>query len=255
MKFDASKLRVASPCHVGWENMSGDEKVRFCQSCQLNVYNFSEMTAPEIEKLILRKEGRICGRMYKRTDGTIITRDCPTGLSAARRRVTRTASAVFAAVIGLCSVAFGQAEKEKSCKVVSQGKITRSESKSDLISIKGTITDLNGAVIPNAEISLINDKTKKEIKINTNDEGDFKLKDLPEGAYSARFFAINFKEYKIKKLQLDKRENIKFEIALRPDAVELVGVVVDEELLIDITSSGITHTITRKMIESLPHKK
>jgi Carboxypeptidase regulatory-like domain len=254
MKFEPNKLRIASPCHVSWESMSGDQKSRFCQSCQLNVYNLSEMTASEIKKLILQKEGRICGKLYKRADGTVITRDCPTGLRAVRRRVTRTASAVLAAFIGLCTVALGQSEKEKSCKVVSQGKIKRLESKSDLISIKGTITDLAGAVIPNAEIYLINDKTKQEIKIKTNKDGDFKLKDLPDGIYSARFSAANFKEYKISKLQLDKRENIKFEIALKSEVVVLLGVVA-EESLIDVSSSGIKHVITRKMIESLPYKK
>jgi hypothetical protein len=88
-KFDVNNLRIASPCSMNWNDMSGDERARFCNACKLNVYNFSEMTAKEVEKFVLQKEGRICGKLYKRADGTVITKDCPTGLRAVRRQVMR----------------------------------------------------------------------------------------------------------------------------------------------------------------------
>ena len=31
------RIEVASPCHNPWEEMVGDERVRFCKSCRLNV--------------------------------------------------------------------------------------------------------------------------------------------------------------------------------------------------------------------------
>ena len=37
--FDINKLRIASPCPVGWETMKGDARTRHCDLCQLNVYN------------------------------------------------------------------------------------------------------------------------------------------------------------------------------------------------------------------------
>jgi hypothetical protein len=40
-------LRVASPYHVGWETMSGDDRVRFCDSCKLNVYDLAGLTTPK----------------------------------------------------------------------------------------------------------------------------------------------------------------------------------------------------------------
>ncbi|MCC7528421.1 MAG: hypothetical protein IT342_07860, partial [Candidatus Melainabacteria bacterium] len=39
-----NSIRIASPCHVDWETMTGDERKRFCGDCKLNVYNISEMT-------------------------------------------------------------------------------------------------------------------------------------------------------------------------------------------------------------------
>ncbi len=79
-------LQVASPCKVDWSSMSGDEQVRFCGSCRLNVYNLSGMTRSETEAL-LNKEGRLCVRFFRRTDGTVLTRDCPIGLERLRWKI------------------------------------------------------------------------------------------------------------------------------------------------------------------------
>src|SRR6266849_4080752 len=109
-------LRIASPCPVGWEQMAGDDRVRFCEQCSLRVYNISAMTRNEAETLIANTEGHICARLYRRSDGTIITKDCPVGLRAIRRRVAKIAGAVFAAVMSLAGSVAGQkpASKDKS---------------------------------------------------------------------------------------------------------------------------------------------
>jgi len=93
-------VRVASPCPANWDDMNGNEKMRFCSQCQLNVYNLSGMTRREAEELITNAEGRLCVRYYKRADGSIITQNCPVGLQALKRRVSRAATAFFSAVIG-----------------------------------------------------------------------------------------------------------------------------------------------------------
>jgi hypothetical protein len=111
--FNINKLRVASPCSTGWETMSGDERVRRCHSCELNIYNISEMTKNEVEDLIANREGRLCIRLYKRTDGTVLTKDCPVGFRAYQKRVARFAGAALATVLGLFSVSFGQKPRKK----------------------------------------------------------------------------------------------------------------------------------------------
>ncbi len=66
--------------------MVGDERVRFCGQCQLNVYNLSAMTRSDGEALVRGVEGRMCVRLYQRTDGTVITADCPVGARRERLR-------------------------------------------------------------------------------------------------------------------------------------------------------------------------
>jgi hypothetical protein len=92
-------VTVAAPCNVGWDNMIGDERVRFCGQCNLNVYNLSAMTKQSAERLITQTEGRLCVRYYRRADGTILTRNCPVGLRALKRRLSRIATASVSAVI------------------------------------------------------------------------------------------------------------------------------------------------------------
>lgn len=80
-------LAVASPCSVSWQAMPGDDRVRSCRECRQYVYNLSEMDRAEAESLIERTEGRLCVRFYRRSDGTVMTRDCLAGLRTARRRL------------------------------------------------------------------------------------------------------------------------------------------------------------------------
>jgi hypothetical protein len=97
-----SQLRIASPCTTSWEDMAGDDRSRFCSECKLNVYNIAAMTQAQAEALITEKEGRLCARIYQRSDGTIITRDCPVGLARMRRAAWWTLSKV-AAVLAMAA--------------------------------------------------------------------------------------------------------------------------------------------------------
>ncbi|MEK7485914.1 MAG: hypothetical protein AABZ60_16450, partial [Planctomycetota bacterium] len=81
--------RIAAPCSVPWDSMQGDSRKRFCDQCQLHVYNISDMSRPVAEEFLEKIEGRVCINMYKREDGTILTEDCPVGLKAIRRKFRR----------------------------------------------------------------------------------------------------------------------------------------------------------------------
>ncbi len=81
------QVRVASPCNARWEDMTGDDKSRFCGKCEKNVYNLSAMTREEAELLVLEREGQLCARFFRRADGTMITQDCPVGVRRKRLRL------------------------------------------------------------------------------------------------------------------------------------------------------------------------
>lgn len=80
-------VRVASPCSASWDAMEGDARERFCGQCQHSVFNLSEMSRADAERLLRERTGRLCVRYFRRADGTVMTRDCPRGLAAVRKKV------------------------------------------------------------------------------------------------------------------------------------------------------------------------
>jgi hypothetical protein len=101
-------LSVAKPCPASWDSMrpvGGDgDRVRHCAGCGLDVFNISAMPRGEAEALIRSRLGeRLCVRMFQRTDGTLISQDCPVGLRLWRQRLSRGLARLAAAVVVMAS--------------------------------------------------------------------------------------------------------------------------------------------------------
>ena len=104
-------IMIAAPCNMGWENMAGDERVRFCNQCSLNVYNLSGMSDQEDEALLQEKGTNLCISLYRRADGTVLTENCPVGLRKLKakllsarsqgNRLSRIAAALALLLLGL----------------------------------------------------------------------------------------------------------------------------------------------------------
>jgi Carboxypeptidase regulatory-like domain len=219
-------IRIASPCHVDWERMTGNDRVRLCDSCERHVYNLVEMSNSEIKALLLETEGRVCGRIFRRFDGTIMTRDCPVGLRALRKRVAGMASAGFATILSCFSVSFAQGKVELAgCQQISNAKIERNKpDPNQLATFKGTVLDLNTAAIANAEISLQAKDSDQKRTRTTNDTGVFSFDNLQDGTYSLTISALGFKTTLVPEIELRANENVRIEISLEPCAVVITGV-------------------------------
>ena len=101
------QVRVASPCKADWNEMLGDERVRFCLSCEKNVYNLSSMTTDDAESLLRKRLGNdLCVRFYQRADGTILTADCPVGVKKKRRKKLALAVAGAGALAAAAATSF-----------------------------------------------------------------------------------------------------------------------------------------------------
>jgi len=95
-------LNISSPCPKKWSQLVGDDRVRYCGDCKLNVYNLTVMRPAEIEALVRRTSGRLCGQLYVRPDRTATLRDCATGRAGAlRRKIWKLASAFLVLAFGL----------------------------------------------------------------------------------------------------------------------------------------------------------
>lgn len=129
-------VRIASPCSADWNEMYGSEQKRFCGDCKLNVYNLSGMTRTEAEALIMNAEGRLCVRFYKRSDGSIITNDCPVGWAGVKHRTkvfaTAAASLLMAIFTGVFFVSLFSTKKAVVGEYPMMGAIAVSNSNRDV---------------------------------------------------------------------------------------------------------------------------
>src|SRR5687768_11837993 len=95
LRIVLEQVRVASPCNETWDSMSGDDRVRHCARCDLDVFNLSAMARDEAEALLAENLGtgaRLCGGGIERDDGSFLTGDCPTGYQANQLRFAGAAS-------------------------------------------------------------------------------------------------------------------------------------------------------------------
>ena len=196
--------KVATPCHQSWAEMVGDDRVRFCGDCQINVYNLAAMTHAEAEQLIAKKEGRLCVRFYRRPDNTIITKDCPIGLKAIRQKVSHLASASFSAILAIFNLV--QPISAQSHFFQDQTKVavsTKLRTDKQPV-IKGVVIDFSQAVIPSAKITILNQDKKAKVKLQTktSENGDFSFQELPAGKYTFKIEASGFFTLKLTDIEI-----------------------------------------------------
>jgi hypothetical protein len=176
------RLSIAAPCTADWDQMPGTDQVRHCSQCNKNVYNLSAMTRCQAEALLRETEGRLCARLYRRADGTILTENCPAGLRAMGRRISRVAGAAMSAMAALSSAAAVQfpifpipSELRKSTSVIT-----------------GVVEDESGAAIPNANVEIVADSSGSTLTMRTDSFGRFRAESLALGSYAIRIEALGF---------------------------------------------------------------
>jgi hypothetical protein len=221
------RLRIATPCPISWEQMSGDNRIRFRDHCHLNVYNIAELTRIEAATLIASTEGRLCARLFRRADGTVLTKDCPVGLRALRRRVAKRTAAIFAAIVSLSGAAFGQesSERDKSSGPT-HSKIERTiipDQTSTALSV--TVTDVMGAVISDAKILITDLRTSDTTNAVTNDEGRFEVGSLTEGTYSIKIESPSFIAYTVSDVVIERSTSVSVKVVLEVGTVGDIVIV------------------------------
>jgi hypothetical protein len=175
--------------------MEGDGRVCFCRLCSLNVYDFSEMTRAEVEALVFKTEGRLCGRLTRRADGTVLTKDCPVGLRALRLRTTRAAGAAFAALLGLFAAVSGRPAPRQAGSCPSGGarfKVERKTQSGSYSTVSGTVYDERCALIYGAAVSLKSKETGRKFETKSSDDGEFLFAAVPSGTYTIEITSPGF---------------------------------------------------------------
>ncbi|HVR40948.1 MAG TPA: carboxypeptidase-like regulatory domain-containing protein, partial [Thermoanaerobaculia bacterium] len=137
-----------------------------------------------MRKLLVRTEGRVCARLYRRADGTVLTRDCPTGLRALRRRASRVAAAWITALLSVASFACGSTTWKKSRPGSSvKLEIERVAAQQPAV-LTGVVRENEGGnPLPGVSVKVRNEATAREITAVTDVYGEFTIASLDDGMY------------------------------------------------------------------------
>ncbi len=214
----ADTFRVTSPCSQNWDSMKGNDRVRFCEHCDLSVNNLSEMTRKAALRLARQSKGGICVRYIKnpRTDAPVFSDKL---YQIARRvgvaaSVLSTSLAVSIVVYAQDGASFTKLLNEKNeTSDVSQNKSVKSkETKTAVVS--GIVTDPNGAVIPAANVSLIDENNNQNQNTLSNEEGVYKFKEVADGDYKIKVESLNFKNAEITGIKIKNGSDFEHNVSL-----------------------------------------
>ena len=214
-----NNLTVPSPCSTDWNSMIGNDQVRFCEHCSLDVHNLSLLTRNQAERLIARSNGRLCVRYHRDASGQPLTLPIAQKLHRISRRVSRIAAGAFTATLSVTS-----AVAQSSTSDQSRGPMLPSVMQPDArwalgSSVVGTVTDQNGAVIPGATVSLSNTELNLALYASTSFAGQFRIDGLQAGSYELRIEAPGFAP-ETQTLYLSKNSVVSADRALKVATIE-----------------------------------
>lgn len=105
-------------------------------------------------------------------------------------------------------------------------------------SITGVITDQNGAVVPNATVTITNQGTNEKRAVQTDGEGRYDAPSLPTGIYTIEASGSGFSASTVKDLRLAVGERARADVTLAAGGVAAVVDVVGQTRTDTETSTG-----------------
>src|ERR1041385_3925801 len=119
--------------------------------------------------------------------------------------------------------------------------------------LQGTVRDANGAVVANASVTARNTATSVSREATTNDDGYYKIVNLPPGSYEVTVEAANFKKAVIPAVTVTIGQTINQDVPL--EAGELTATVTVTSVassLVETTNTTISSVVDQQRIENLP---
>ena len=120
-------------------------------------------------------------------------------------------------------------------------------------SIKGTVTDAQGAVIPGATLTLTNKETGRSAQATSNDAGIYNFNGLMPSHYSLTTEKAGFKKQTVEDLTVISEQanavNVELTVGAATETMTVNG---DSTPLIDTETSNISGTVKADQIQKLP---
>ena len=118
-------------------------------------------------------------------------------------------------------------------------------------SLSGTVSDANGALLPNAKVTIKNEATNEEHTITTNGSGAYTFPNLAIGNYTVRVEATGFQTAVQQGTHLDPNIGSRYDVSLKTgDTSTSVTVQADANTL-QTESSSVGQLVTSDQVKSI----
>src|ERR1700732_544884 len=118
--------------------------------------------------------------------------------------------------------------------------------------INGLVSDPTGAVIPGAEIRVVNDATAVQYIGKTNGEGIYVVTNLPPGTYHLQVSKIGFKTLIKPDIILNVQDSLAINFTLPVGAASETVTVTGGAPLMNTESAAVSTVVDRQFAENLP---
>lgn len=230
-------INITSPCSADWDSMIGNDVVRFCRHCNLDVHDITLMTREEAMALVRKSNGRLCLRYIRRPDGTIQTAAPHQKLHLIKRRASRLVAGAFTATLSVCASVAAQTtsttdEQVASCEVQLKTDSPSANIESGIALLFGVVQDPAQAVVAGATVTLTNQATKIEMRTTTDDEGQYSFPTLAGGNYTLSVDSPGFVRSVIEDINVPQAGERKQDVMLNVGAMSgAIAILPSEPLL------------------------
>jgi outer membrane receptor protein involved in Fe transport len=118
--------------------------------------------------------------------------------------------------------------------------------------VGGTVKDPQGAVVPNAAVTVRNEETNKEVSATTDDEGRFRVVQLDPGNYSVMISGSGFAAYTQQKVVVEVGRVTPLEINLGLAGAQETVQVTSEAPVINTEQQDFSTNVNQTSINNLP---
>ena len=118
--------------------------------------------------------------------------------------------------------------------------------------VTGRVLDQNGAAVANATVTARNTGTGAERTTQSNESGEYAIRELPPGRYDVTAEAPNFSKGLAKDLELNVGSTATLNFDLRPGQITETVEIASDTALVETTRSDIGGVVTPLEVENLP---
>ena len=209
------QLTIPDPCHENWDQMTPQEKGRFCGSCQKTVVDFTNMSDREIAEFFKKPPSSLCGHFHQDQ----LERD----ISLPRKRIPWIKYffrfTIPAALISTRATAQGVVTTKNNTVCTTDSSRTRDNSiEEKKHPLQGKVTNARGVGIPFAAV-VVRGTGKR---VSANGDGNFEI--AAEIGANLEVYAIGYDTQSITVHDFSPKS-----ISLKPAASGVVDIVVKNQ--------------------------